>query len=99
MGAMVEDVPYQPEESEILAHTYDGRRRDAYFAVAINHGVGKPHYFVCLDESGGERSWWLDPEQAEELGRMLVKCGVDCQRLNAEIDSRAGSPGPGPAQD
>jgi hypothetical protein len=88
---IVEPSPYEPEADDIVAHCSDGRQgvgltRDAYFSLGTNYGAGKPHYYVCLDENGGERSWWLDPDQAEALGRKLVEYGANCRHLNAETD-------------
>lgn len=85
---MVEGTPYQPEEHDILAHTFDARHPDAYFSVGTNYGVGQPHYYVCLDENGGERSWWLDPGEAERLGRKLLQLGEECGLLNSEEERR-----------
>jgi len=41
-----------------------------------------------LDENGGERSWWLDPEQAEHLGRRLLEFGIETRVLNEQEDRR-----------
>ena len=54
---MDEPTPYQPDEDDVLVHRANvDDWSDAYFAVGINFGVGLPHYYVSLDENGGERS-------------------------------------------
>jgi len=80
---------YEPEADEILVHRYDrADQRDAYFFVGKNYGHGEPHYFVTLDENGGERSWWLDPESAAALGTRLLAFASDCQQLEEELAQR-----------
>lgn len=79
---------YQADDDEILVHRYDGDHDDAWFHVGTGHGVGTPHFFVCLDENGGERSWWLDLDQAETLGRRLITLADECRVLNDEQASR-----------
>ena len=61
---------------------------DAIFTVGSGYGVGRPQYYVTLDENDGERSWWLDPESAVALGQRLLMLGQKCKRLN-----KGGRPG------
>jgi hypothetical protein len=82
MDRMVESHAYEPDEDDILVHGYDGR--DSYVSVGFNYGRGRPHYFVYLDVNGGEQSWWLDPEHAEQLGDELSRLGARCRQLNIE---------------
>jgi hypothetical protein len=86
---MDQAMPYLPEDGDIVAHTFDAKRPTVHFTVDKAYGVGKPRYHVHLEEEGGERSWWLDPDPAETLGRRLVEYGADCRRRNAEADSSA----------
>jgi hypothetical protein len=69
---------YQPEDGDRLAHRHDGRDGDSYFTVGSGHGVGEPHFYVWLEEDGGERAWWLDPDDAVALGERLVAEGRAC---------------------
>jgi hypothetical protein len=77
---------YQPEDDDILVHRFGGQ--DVYFSVSNSYGHGRPHYYVCLDENGGEASWWLDPDQAERLGEALTDLGARCRELNLAEDQR-----------
>ena len=86
---MPEESTYEPEADDILVHRWGPAHDDAYFSLGTGFGKGKPHYFVNLDENGGERSWWLDPEQAIALGRRLVFLGEECQRGNEEQEERS----------
>jgi hypothetical protein len=79
---------YQPDDDDILVHHFDDRHDDAYFSVGSGFGAGRPHFYVRLDENGGERCWWIDPEQAEALGRRLSDYGAECHRLMAEEELR-----------
>ena len=81
-------MPYQPADDEVLAHRFDGDYADVFFSVWTNHGNARPHYYVCLDENGGSRSWWLDPQQAELLRRRLLDYGAECRELNANEEVR-----------
>jgi hypothetical protein len=82
-------TPYEPDGDEILVHRYDDADQcDAYFFVGTNYGHGQPHYFVTLDENGGERSWWLDPESATSLGERLIRLAADCRRLDQKHELR-----------
>jgi hypothetical protein len=88
---------YLPEDSDVVAHPHDAHPRLAaqgstYFSLGTGYGVGKPHYYVCLDENGGERSWWLDPDQAELLGRRLLEYGIECRVLNEQEERRRTRP-------
>ena len=77
--------PYEPDDDDVLVHRFTGARYvDAYFSVGTNYGHGQPQFYVALDEDGGERYWWLDPAQANELGRRLVEFAADCRRRNYE---------------
>ena len=79
---------YQPDDDDILVHCFDGRPGDAYFSVGSGFGVGKPQFYVMLSENGGERCWWIDPDQAELLGSRLSHYGAECRRQIAEEELR-----------
>jgi hypothetical protein len=78
---MGDEREYEPEDDDFLAHRHDGRPGDSYFTVGTGYGTGEPHFFVWLEEDGGERAWWLDPEQAVALGRRLLKEGLECRGI------------------
>lgn len=89
----MEPGAYEPEAGDIVAHCHDGRlgvgpNRDTYFSLGTPYGVGRPHYYVTMDENGGERSWWLGPDQADALGRKLVAYAEDGRRQNEAADQR-----------
>jgi hypothetical protein len=74
----------EPRENSSLVGTSDGWLSE----LGTGHGVGKPYFYVCSDENGGERSWWLDPEQAEHRGRRLLEFGIETRVLNEQEDRR-----------
>jgi hypothetical protein len=49
---------------------------------------------VCLDENGGERSWWLAAVHAEALGERLLAAGTERREFNEQEAgaSRSGPP-------
>ena len=87
-GRMAEGRRYEPEDDDILVHRFNDNYGIVYFSLRTGYGVGNPNFFVCLDENGGERSWWLDPEQAEILGKKLVGYAAECQERNAQEQRR-----------
>jgi hypothetical protein len=84
-------VSYEPDEDDVLVHRFDERHDDAYFALGTGFGVGKPNFYVTLAENGGERSWWLDPEQAEALGRRIIELATRCRQANDEREASDGT--------
>lgn len=84
-----EAAPYEPNDDEFRGYgkpPEGGLEVPRYFYVGTNYGVGEPHYYVFLDESGAgaSRGWWFEPEQAEALGKQLVELAQHCQQLNEE---------------
>lgn len=77
---------YEPDEADIVVHRLEGQHDHAYFSLGAGFGTGRPNFYVTLDENGGERSWWLDPEQAELLGRKLIDLATRCAQDNLERD-------------
>jgi hypothetical protein len=69
---------YKPDDDEVHLHPHDGRAGESWFAVGTGYGVGEPHFYVWLEENGGERGWWLDPDQAIRFGERLLKEGREC---------------------
>lgn len=84
------DAPrgYDPEPGDLPLHRWDRDFGVGYFSVGTRFGVGQPYFYVALDEDGGERSWWLEPDQAEALGARLIEFAVECRSLNAEESAR-----------
>lgn len=51
---------HRPDEDDIPVHRYDvGDHSEAWFSLGTGHGTGEPWWYICLDENGGERSWWF----------------------------------------
>lgn len=86
MAHMDEAADYEPDEDDILVHSFEGP--PVYFSVNHAYGVGRPHHFVAIDVLPDGESWWLEPEHAEQLGRKLVEHAADCRRRNLEQDRR-----------
>ena len=89
-------TPYEPDEDEFRGYgspPEGGPEVARYFYPYLNHGVGQPHFYVCLDESGdnGTRGWWFEPEQAEALGKQIVELAQRCKRQNETYPHIAGN--------
>jgi hypothetical protein len=74
--------PYAPDEDDIPVNRHVPIQEAAYFSVRTGYGKGKPHFFVSLDENGGEQSWWMAPDQAELLGAELLRAAVSCRHAD-----------------
>lgn len=86
---MTASAPYEPEQDDVPAHRY-ADTSDVYFAVATGYGKGAPNHFVTLDELPRGGSWWLDADQAEELGRQLMAGAARCRESARRAEGEAG---------